>query len=273
LNYKEVNIWISSEEERAILMARLESAGYESFVEEEAGLVAYIPFDAFDELILKGILGPDTAFSVVTREDRNWNEEWEKSYPSVVIADKCYIRAPFHPVRDDIPLEIIIEPKMAFGTAHHETTAMMIEWALESDFNGLKVLDMGCGTGVLAIITNKLGASDVMAVDNDEWAYRNSLENFRLNKAGNCKAVLGDASVIEGNVFDIIFANINRNILLSDIHHYSRSLKTGGLLFLSGFYEDDIPAVRSEAEKNCLEMCGKKQKSDWVAISMRKITR
>jgi ribosomal protein L11 methyltransferase len=270
MNFTEVSIQVSDEEMRSVLIARLEASGYESFVEEEDGLIAYIPVDAFDEKVLKEVLGSDISYSAEVREERNWNEEWEKSYPAVVVAGKCYIRAPFHPVREDIPLEIVIMPKMAFGTAHHETTALMIEWALETKFTGLKVLDMGCGTGVLAVLANKLGAENVMAVDNDEWAFRNSEENFRLNKATACKVILGDAASIKGFLFDIIFANINRNILLNDMHAYSDSLKDDGLLFLSGFYEDDIAAVMQEAEKYSLEICGSKRKSAWVAICMRK---
>jgi len=273
MNYTEVKIQVSDDEMRSLLIAQLEAVGYESFVEEEEGLTAYIPENLFNEEILKEILGPAFKFSIKIQEERNWNEEWEKSYPSVLVAGRCYIRAPFHPHREDVELEITIEPKMAFGTAHHQTTAMMIEWALETSFEGLRVLDMGCGTGVLAILANKLGATYVMAVDNDEWAFRNSMENVKLNEAGACETFLGDASSIDGVIFDIIFANINRNILLHDMQHYSNSLRDGGCIFLSGFYEEDIPSVRQEAEKHFLIMEGIKQQSEWVALSMRKTTR
>lgn len=273
MDYTEIKIQVSDDELRSLLIAQLEAAGYESFVEEEDVLIAYITEASFDEKNLKVILGPDIHYGSTVQQDKNWNEEWEKNYASVVIAGRCHIRAPFHPERTDLPLEIIIEPKMAFGTAHHATTALMIEWAMETDLSGKNVLDMGCGTGILAILANKLGASGVMAVDNDEWAYHNSLENVRLNAAESVIVVLGDASEITGRSFAVIFANINRNILLADMSGYASALEASGELFLSGFYENDIPAVASKAEEDGLILAGIKEKDGWVAVKMRKTGR
>jgi len=272
-NYTEIKIPVTGEELRSVLIARLESIGYESFVEDDDQLTAYIPVQYFDGQRLNEALsreGKELTYSQQTQQDKNWNEEWEKNYPPVVVSGKCHIRAPFHQKREDIPMEILIEPKMAFGTAHHETTAMMIEWGLETGFKGKKVLDMGCGTGVLAILANKLGASDVLAVDNDEWACRNAAENISLNEASQCTVIPGDASIIEGLEFDVIFANINRNILVRDIPAYSRALKEGGTLFLSGFYRQDIQVIMEVAKHQGLASCGEKVKSDWTALCLRK---
>jgi len=273
-DYHEIRISVADEEKRSILMAMLEGIGFESFVEEEDALLAYIPVGGLDKARLEKVLsvGEESfEYSDEVREDKNWNEEWEKNYPPVIIADKCYIRAPFHEERKDIPIEILIEPRMAFGTAHHQTTALMLEWELETDFREKFVLDMGCGTGVLAILANKMGASSVMAVDNDEWAYLNTLDNIFLNDTGNCSVHYDDVAALEGEEFDIILANINRNILLQDIPAYSASLKPGGLMFLSGFYEDDTDAIAEVAKQNNLEYQGAKSKDSWTALSFRKL--
>ena len=269
VSYHEIHIKIADEEARSLLIAEMENIGFESFVESDDELVGYILSDQYDRDSLRKVMGGLSAegdLLEVIQEERNWNEEWEKNYPPVTIGRKCHIRAPFHPVDENVPYDIIIEPKMSFGTAHHETTALMIEWLLETDMNGKRVLDMGCGTGVLAILANKMGAASVMAVDNDIWAYRNAVDNVLLNSAGRCQVVQGDAATIAGMEFDAVLANINRNILLEDIPAYRQSLAQGGLLFLSGFYEQDIPFISSLAEKMGLKLHGIKTKSNWVAL-------
>lgn len=272
-DYKEISIHITGEEERAQLIARLEAIGFESFVEEEDELQAYVGVDLFEKKRLEEVLkqaGLPPDYQETLREDKNWNEEWEKNYPPVLIGGKCYIRAPFHPASTEYPYELIIEPRMAFGTAHHETTAMMIEWELETDLRGKLVLDMGCGTGILAILANKMGAADVMAVDNDEWAYLNAIDNILLNDTGNCSAYLDDITALEDKEFDVILANINRNILLQDLSGYAKPLRPGGLLFLSGFYEADIDAITAEASLHGLVPAGRKTKAAWASLCFRK---
>jgi ribosomal protein L11 methyltransferase len=195
--------------------------------------------------------------------DQNWNAEWEKNFEPVLIADKCYIRAPFHPLCPGYPYEIIIEPKMSFGTAHHETTAMMIEMMMQMDFNGKKVLDMGCGTGILAILAGMLGASEVDAVDNDEWAFNNAVENMERNGATKVNVKLGNITAA-GSGYDIILANINRNVLLVHIPEYSKRMKKGELL-MSGFYEDDLEAIQKSATSNGFKFDRTINNNQWVA--------
>jgi ribosomal protein L11 methyltransferase len=254
------------------LIALLEGAGFESFTETDDELVAYIASKDYDQERVSNVLASvdqELTFNVIQQPDRNWNAEWEKNYPPVIISGKCYVRAPFHPERKDVPVEIVIQPQMAFGTAHHETTALMIEWMLEMDVAGKRVLDMGCGTGVLAILANKLGASGVMAVDNDIWAYRNTLDNIRSNNAMAIHVLHNDVSSIRGEKFDMILANITRNILAKDLPDYCRSLQPGGLCILSGFHENDISIINDLALQLGLVNCGVKTHSGWSALCFR----
>jgi ribosomal protein L11 methyltransferase len=260
----------AGETESAILMMQLEEIGFEGFIEEEGNLTGYILCENFRGNDLKTLPflknHPEINYSSIILEDKNWNEEWEKNYPPVVIAGKCYIHAPFHPPRPDLPFEILIVPRMSFGTAHHETTALMIEWMLKIDMKNKQVLDMGCGTGILAILANKKGASGVLAIDDDEWAFRNALDNFRLNNVHNCKVLMGDASVIPDEKFDIILANINRNILIQDIPRYAAALGRHGILLLSGFYGADEAAIIRSAGIQGIKYAGRKSKGSWAAI-------
>jgi ribosomal protein L11 methyltransferase len=271
--YREIHIPVKEEEQRGLLMALLEAEGFESFAESDEELIAYIVNDSFDPAKVMTILGKlnvDSGFTDVIQEEKNWNEEWEKNYPPVLIAGKCLIRAPFHPENKEVTYEIVIEPKMSFGTAHHETTAMMIEWLLEMDVKGKDLLDMGCGTGVLAILANKMGALRVMAVDNDEWAYRNALDNVALNRAADCEVLPGDSTVINDRRFDIILANINRNILMEDMPAYISSLKEDGILVISGFYEQDVPVLASIAAAGGMKLSGSMTKAGWASVAFRK---
>ena len=198
-----------------ILMAELGEIGCESFVENEDGIIAYIKADIFNLNDLTALqilhnLEYKVKYTIVKVEDQNWNAVWESNYEPVVIAGKCGIRAPFHPENKDVIYDLVIEPKMSFGTAHHETTSQMIELLLEEDVKGKKVLDMGCGTGVLAVLSAKLGGVDIVAIDNDEWAYANSLENIVKNNEEGIKVLLGDASLLNGMNFDIIIAKLSK---------------------------------------------------------------
>ncbi|AXP79376.1 Ribosomal protein L11 methyltransferase [Mariniflexile rhizosphaerae] len=253
-----------------ILIAELGYAGFESFVETEEGVTAYIQKEEWHENILEDIqilnseeFKIDFTFNEI--EQTNWNEEWEKNFNPIVVDNICSVRAPFHE-KPNTPYDIIIEPKMSFGTGHHETTHMMIQHILKTDFTDKSVLDMGCGTGVLAILAEIKGANPIDAVDYDNWCYLNSLENVERNNCKHITVIEGDASVLTGKKYDIIIANINRNILLNDMETYISCLNKGGLLFLSGFYKDDIPVIQEACEKHMLKFEEKLERNHWVAL-------
>ena len=258
-----------------ILIAELSEIGFESFVEEEGGLKAYIQEDDFMEESLKGIYvlqNPEftISYELKTIADVNWNAKWESDYESVIIADRCYIRAPFHPTNPEIEFEILIEPKMSFGTAHHETTAQMIQLLLDEDVKGKSVLDMGCGTAVLAILAKLKQADRIVAIDNDEWAYNNALENVKVNGFPDIKVQQGDAALLKDHVFDLILANINKNILLADMNTYADSLPSHGVILFSGFYEDDLNDIISKALEFNLHYHTHLVKNKWVAAKFIK---
>ncbi|NRD22995.1 50S ribosomal protein L11 methyltransferase [Winogradskyella litoriviva] len=253
-----------------ILIAELGYAGFESFVETEEGVTAYIQKDEWNETILDDIyiLSSDefeitSEFSEI--EQTNWNEEWEKNFNPIIVDNLVSVRAPFHE-KPDTKYDLIIEPKMSFGTGHHETTHMMIQHILNNDFKGKSVLDMGCGTGVLAILAEKVGAAKLDAIDIDNWCYLNSLENVERNDCHNISVYEGDVKLLEGKKYDSIIANINRNILLADIKSYAKCLNVNGSLFLSGFYQEDIPIIEEECNKQMLKLEKTIQKGLWVSL-------
>ena len=252
-----------------ILIAKLSEIGFESFVENDEVLLAYIQGELYDEQLLKeifvGHLFHDVQYLMTQIEERNWNAEWESNYPFVLIDERCMVRAPFHERNTNVEFDIVIEPKMSFGTAHHETTSQMLELLLDEDIAGLNILDMGCGTGVLAILARMKGAGSVTAVDNNEWAYENAVENMKRNGINDQAIILGDATVLEGKTFNLILANINRNILLKDMHYYYDCLTDGGKLFMSGFYEADLPAIKAEAVRLGMKFVKHHSSNDWVA--------
>ena len=253
-----------------ILIAELAEVGFESFVEEEDGISAYIQKSDWYDGILNDIqiLNAGTFNISYTFEDieqTNWNETWEKSFKPIVVDDRCAVRAPFHK-KFDAEYDIVIEPKMSFGTGHHETTHMMIQHILKNDFRNKTVLDMGCGTAVLAILAEKKGAKAVDAIDIDLWCYENSLENVERNTCEKISVFQGDASLLQNKSYDIILANINRNILLQDIKTYVKCLNKNGLLILSGFYNDDITKIQAECEVHLLKFQEKLERNQWVAI-------
>jgi len=253
-----------------ILMALLATNGFEGFVETENGFLAYTDQDLDPNDILSDYT---KHFSFSSREvpEENWNKSWEAQIKPLVIEDQIYIKTSFHPEKN-YPLVITIDPKMSFGTGHHETTFLMIKQLLELNLKGQKVLDMGAGTGVLSILANKLGATDIYAVDNDKWAYENMLENFEKNHTPNIKSYLGDAATMaDFPNFDIILANINRNILLNDMQYYVAKLKPGGLLILSGFYKEDIPLLKNEAQKYGMIFESEKEKNRWMSLRFKKM--
>ena len=265
---------------RDLLVDTLGNEGpYDSFVETNDGLRAYVPTDLFDEPWLQQQLQElhdqfptlNFQFSVQEMPDKNWNEEWEKEHKAVLVeynGGTVWVRAPFHPHRDDVSYELIIEPKMSFGTAHHPTTYMMLGYVAELEMNGKRVLDMGCGTAVLGILAKMRGASYVEGVDIDEWAFANARENAATNHV-EITLKLGDAATLQGH-FDIVIANINRNILLADMERYAAVLDDGGTLLLSGFYEADEPALVARANELGMALKGKKNRDGWSALQLVK---
>ena len=269
---------------RDLLVDALGNEGpYESFVETKDGLKAYVPIDLFDESWLRQQLQElrdqfltfNFQFSIQEMPDKNWNEEWEKGHQAVLVeyrGGSVWVRAPFHPHRDDVSYELIIEPKMSFGTAHHPTTYMMLSYVAELDMQGKRVLDMGCGTAVLGILAKMRGASYVEGIDIDEWAFANARENAATNHV-EITLKLGDASLLTatGNpqpAFDIIIANINRNILLADMERYAAVLNDGGTLLLSGFYEADEAALVARAKELGMTLKNRKNRDGWSALEL-----
>jgi ribosomal protein L11 methyltransferase len=263
-----------------ILASELGNAGFESFVSNETGLTAYIATNKYDRPALNKCLENFPVPGIIFHHDRkliadcDWNEEWEKNYfHPIRIGSECIIRASFHAEENGFRYPIVIDPKMAFGTGNHATTYLMLCEMLKLDFKGKELLDMGCGTAVLAILAAKKEASRVVAIDIDEWACNNAVENCRLNSAGNIRVIQGGAEQIEDSgMFDYIFANINRNILSEDIKHYEPALKVGGLLFMSGFYKEDIPVIEKACDKCNLTLLSFTEKENWVAVKVIKKT-
>lgn len=257
-----------------VLAAVLGEAGFESFVTTDNGLTAYIQQALCDEAAIKEVIAefpiPDTdiTYSYVEAEDKDWNEEWEKNFfQPIIIGDRCVIHSTFHHDVPQVEYDIVINPQMAFGTGHHETTSLIIGELLETVLNGKSVLDMGCGTSILAILARLRGAAPCLAIDIDEWCVRNSIENIALNGLTDIEVKEGDASILQGKgPFDVVIANINRNILVNDMKHYIACMKLGSELYMSGFYIDDVPVIRAEAERNGLTFVHQKEKNRWAAV-------
>jgi ribosomal protein L11 methyltransferase len=273
LDYYKIEIRITPFEEwlRDVLTAELGEIGYESFMETENGFEAFIPYKDFNEedviQLLENFEEKHT-FNVQKDliKEKNWNEVWEKNYfKPLVIGGECLIRAPFHKDFPRCNYEIVIEPNMAFGTGNHETTSMMLEAILKSDMQNKIVLDMGCGTGILGILASMKGASEITAIDIDEWSVKGTHENASRNNIKNLKVKQGDASLLGAKKYDFIFANIHKNVLMNDLPAYSKSLNKNGLLFISGFYTEDIADLKAKAKEVGLKDIGFTKKNNWVA--------
>jgi len=260
---------------RDILIAELSEIGFESFVETDEGVEAYIQLLEFKEESIKGlgILNNSDfkiTFSTKNIADQNWNAEWEKNFELINVENQCVIRAPFHDKIAGVEYDIVIDPKMSFGTGHHETTYLMIKRLLDLSLEGKYVMDMGCGTGVLAILAQLKKAQYVEAIDIDEWAYNNTLENIRNN---NCKEIaveMGGVEKISETIFDVFIANINRNILLNDMSNYVNVLKGGGSLLLSGFFSSDKEMLLEAASELKMELAYSESENDWTMLHLIK---
>ena len=269
--YIEYNFTFSPKEPTSeILIAELGNVGFESFVETENGVTAYIQKTDWNAEILADVfvLNSDEFLIEYNQNEvpqTNWNAEWEKNFSPIQVDDLVSIRAPFHE-NPNLKYDIVIEPKMSFGTGHHETTHMMVQHLLQLDLENKKVLDMGCGTGILAIFAEMKGAKPLDAIDIDNWCYENSVENVTRNNCENISVYEGDATLLVDKKYDVIIANINRNILLMDMKVYTNCLQEGGILLLSGFYEQDIPVIDAEVIKYGLKLEKFIQRNNWVAL-------
>jgi ribosomal protein L11 methyltransferase len=257
-----------------ILIAELGEKAFESFIETETGISAYVQKDLWSENILEDIQILDNSefnisYTFEEIEQVNWNEEWEKNFEAIEVDGKCHVRAPFHE-KTNAEYDIVIEPKMSFGTGHHETTHMMIQHILETDFTNKKTLDMGCGTAILAILAEMKGAQPIDAIDIDNWCYLNSIENAERNNCKHISVYEGDASLLAGKKYDFIIANINRNILLNDMQQYVDCLNENGILFLSGFYTEDIPFISESCTSKGLSYVKQFERNNWVALKFEK---
>lgn len=259
---------------REVLYADLGLLGYESIVDTENGVEAYIQKvdfkeDQLDDLMVKDIPGLIMTSSIEIIEQKNWNAAWEGQFHPIHINETCVIRAPFHE-STHLDHEVIISPKMSFGTGHHETTFLMSQALFEHSLIGKSLMDMGCGTGVLAILAKKLGADRVEGIDIEEWAYENSVENARENNVATIQFFHGDVEALKGKRFDVIMANINRNILLQDMSVYAQCLNESGKLYLSGFYQTDVELITESGKKNGLNFVHSKNKNGWAMVQLSK---
>lgn len=275
-DYQQIRLDITPCDENItdLFAAFLADCGYESFVPDETGLTAYINSTLFNNEDVESIIADfpmevDAKLTVDFIEGKDWNEEWEKNYfQPIVIADQCVIHSTFHKDVPNAKYDIVIDPKMAFGTGHHSTTSLILQTLLETDMKGKSVIDMGTGTGILAILSAMLGAEKVTGIEIDPGAYENALEHVELNNV-NVDVLLGDASRLnELQPADIFIANINRNIILADISSYRKNLKPGGIMLLSGFYESDIAMIERAANALGLEVVSYKEDKDWVAVKL-----
>ncbi len=279
MDYTEYTFTISPVDPwRDVLVSHLEMYPFETFQDTEGGMQAYIAVendseDLLNDIDLSFFNGVSIQWTRKFIKGENWNKNWESHFDPIVIGNQCYIRASFHEAKPDFPFEIVIDPKMAFGTGHHQTTHMMAEWVLEDNWEGKRVLDMGCGTLVLGILAHMKKAKEVVGIDIDEWAYDNAKVNCEANNINDIEALCGDAEILskwQDNYFDCILANINRNILLNDMDKYTRVLKSSGDLYLSGFYEADIPVLEELGTKLGFQFIGVKKMADWVSLHWKK---
>jgi ribosomal protein L11 methyltransferase len=260
---------------RDIVIGELSDIDFEGFLETENGLEAYIEEGQLDVSAMEEVFNRirsaefEISYTSSVAEEKNWNEEWEKNFDPVQIKDLCRIRAPFHESKDGFKLEVVIMPKMSFGTGHHATTSLMTEYLMTTEVEG-PLLDMGSGTAVLAIIAQKLGVEDIMAIDIDDWAFENAPENCELNSISDIKILQGDANLLGDKKFNTVLANINRNVLLEDVPKYAAVLNKNGQLFVSGFYVEDLTLIKDVAARSGFTFNGNLEKDNWVSAQFIK---
>ena len=276
MNYVELTVAVEPKEQGSdILIAQLSELGFESFVETEAGFTAYVQEEDFSEEEIKFTFGDFEAifkieFTSKIIPQQNWNKEWESSFQPIDVEGKCYIRAPFHEKKIGFSYDVIIEPKMSFGTGHHDTTQLMIRQLMLLNVKNTSLLDMGCGTGVLAIVASLMGAHPITAIDIDDWSYENTLENLAKNNINNVLVHKGNAQILEEKLFHTILANINKNVLLTDMTVYCHSLEKGGNLILSGFFVTDGDEIIRKAEILGLKFKDEKVSDQWMMLHFTK---
>ncbi len=273
-NYNEYQFTIEPKDPWGeIIIALISDLPFESFIETEKGFSAYVPKELDNETEvaerLENLTDVQVSYQRQEIEQQNWNAEWEKNFEPILVNDQCVIRADFHEEYPNIPYEIIITPKMSFGTGHHSTTHLMVEYILENNFDNKDILDMGCGTSILAILALKKGANYAECIDIDEWAIENSIENAKKNHV-SIDAKMGDASLLGNKKFDTILANINKNILMRDIPHYVEVLNEKGDLFLSGLLDIDFDDILLKSQDNGLKFVSKKQRNEWISLHFTK---
>ncbi len=275
MRYFEFNFKTADDQTAEILMALLAEKGFDTFEQNDTELSAYIPEKNFSVAETEFYLNDLQQKFVFTwqqklHEKKNWNEEWEKNFNPVVVGDRCLIRAPFHSKNGDYEFEIIIEPRMSFGTGHHESTHLMMEEMLGLDFSRKQICDAGSGTGILSILAVKKGANHVLAIDNNDWAYQNAMDNVSLNRVYDEISVeLGELELMSGKQFDIILANINKHIILQNIPLFFRSLQAGGLLIISGILQNDLNDIVKEAGHYFFNLVSTRTKGDWVCAVLQ----
>jgi len=269
MNYIKITITGIEQEAKDVLVATLSELGYEGFEELPQLLHAFIPENQFDENALKEVL-QELSFSKELIKEQNWNAAWEKDFQPVYVGDFCGIRASFHEPKEGVAYDIVITPKMSFGTGHHATTFMMVEWMEELSFKGKTVLDFGTGTGVLAILAEKLGASSVLAIDNDDWSIDNAKETIADNGCHKIALQQADHLAFEEK-FDILLANINKNVLLLQMNTLQQHLTPGGVIIMSGLLAGDRVAIEEEAGQNNLFISGQKQKNGWISLELKEL--
>jgi len=278
MDYVELKVKVepTNQQVNEVLIAQLAELGFESFVENDIGFSAFIKVSDYSkeiEIIIKELIIPEdskVSFQSERIADQNWNILWESNFEPIIVGNSCLIKASFHKDTPKFDYEIVIDPKMAFGTGHHQTTHLMIDAILSENFLGKEVLDMGCGTGILAILAEMRGAKKITAIDIDEWAFHSTIENVHLNNCNKIESFLGDVSLIKDKKFDIVIANINLNILLSDMSFYYNSLVPNGSLILSGILKSDIPAISEKANFLGLTHKHTSTRDEWVMMSFLK---
>ena len=272
MNYVELVVAVEPIEQGCdVLIAELSELGFESFVDNSNGFSAFIQEEQYSENVVNTMfLGYSESFKISSSskiiKQQNWNKEWESNFQPIEVDGKCYIRAPFHKAQKDFIYDIIIEPKMSFGTGHHDTTQLMIRKLLKLDIKNNSLLDMGCGTGVLAILASKMSADPITAIDTDEWSFENSIENFQKNNINNVLVHKGNAEILAGKLFHTILANINKNVLLADMPVYFQSLKKDGNLVMSGFFETDVKEISEKADSLGLQLVEKMVSDQWAML-------